>query len=177
VSIGMDWLITCASLLAHEGQGISWTAPSGFPVVQRYISAPSVRVETYSAANACGCLVPGTSKKVNKEKQKSAISPNHTHSLDAAHLILTVLKAEEYGVTDFALIHDSFGTLAADTDAMFSAVRDAFVEMYTAHDPFQHLYEQVYESLSEAGREKLPRPPTKGNLDLSQVQQSLYAFA
>jgi DNA-directed RNA polymerase len=71
------------------------------------------------------------------------------------------VKAEEYGVTDFALIHDSFGTLAADTDAMFSAVRDAFVEMYTAHDPFQHLYEQVYESLSEEGREKLPRPPPR----------------
>jgi DNA-directed RNA polymerase len=60
---------------------------------------------------------------------------------------------------------------------MFSAVRDAFVDMYTEHDPFQQLHDQVYEALSEEGRLKLPPPPAKGSLDLSQVQQSLYAFA
>jgi DNA-directed RNA polymerase len=177
VANGMDWLISCASLLAHEGKGISWVAPSGFPVTQRYISAPSVRVETYLGGERLRVSIPGASKTVNKDKQKSAISPNHTHSLDAAHLMLTVLQAKEYGVESFALIHDSFGTLAADTDAMFDAVRTSFVAMYTEHDPLQHLYEQVHEALSEAGKDKLQLPPAKGDLDLSQVLQSLYAFA
>lgn len=177
VAIGMDWLIACARLLAHEGKGIAWTAPSGLPVVQRYMSAPSVRVETMLGGERLRVSVPGASKTVNKEKQKNAVSPNHTHSLDAAHLVLTVLQANDYGVTEFSLIHDSFGTLAADADAMFAATRDAFVTMYEENDPFQHLYEQVYEALSEAGRKKLPLPPPKGTLDLSQVQQSLYAFA
>ena len=111
VAAGMEWLIKCASLLAHEGKGVSWTAPSGFPVVQKVMTAPSVRVETELGGERIRVSIPGTSKKVNKEKQKSAISPNHTHSLDAAHLVLTVLQAAEYGVTEFALIHDSFGTL------------------------------------------------------------------
>jgi DNA-directed RNA polymerase len=177
VAAGMDWLISCASLLAHESKGIAWTTPSGFPVVQQAMSAPSVRVETALGGERLRVSVPGQAKTVNKEKQKSAIGPNYVHSLDAAHLVLTVLQAAEYGVTDFALIHDSFGTLAADTDAMFSAVRDAFVDMYTEHDPFQQLHDQVCEVLSEEGRKKLPRPPAKGSLDLSQVQQSLYAFA
>jgi DNA-directed RNA polymerase len=177
VAAGMDWLIACASLLAHEGKGVAWTAPSGMPVVQKVMTAPSIRVETYLGGERLRVSVPGQSATVNKEKQKSSIGPNYVHSLDAAHLVLTVLQASEYGVTDFALIHDSFGTLAADTDAMFSAVRDAFVDMYTEHDPFTELHAQVYEALSEEGRKKLPPPPAKGNLDLSQVQQSLYAFA
>lgn len=177
VANGMDWLMTCAALLAHEGKGISWTAPSGFPVTQKVMSFDTIRVETTLGGVRIRITAPGAAKKVSKAKQKNGISPNHTHSLDAAHLVLTVLQAHEYGVTDFALIHDSFGTLAADTDKMFSAVRDAFVDMYEANDPFQHLYDQVYAALSEEGRKKLPFPPAKGNLDLSQVQQSDYAFA
>jgi DNA-directed RNA polymerase len=60
---------------------------------------------------------------------------------------------------------------------MFSAVREAFVEMYTSYDPFQHLYDSVAACLSEEGRAKLPPPPAKGDLDLSAVLQSLYSFA
>ena len=92
--------------------------------------------------------------------------------------MLTTIKAsDEYGVTDFALIHDSFGTLAADTDGMFAAVREAFVEMYEDQDPYEQLYEDVYAALSEEGRAKLPRPPRKGSLDLNDIRQALYAFA
>lgn len=178
VAAGMDWLITCANLLAHEGKSMSWTTPSGFPVVQRYVDIPSKRVETMLGGVRLRVSIPGTpSPTINKRKQANAIAPNHTHSLDAAHLMLTVLQADAYGVTSFALIHDSFGTLAADADAMFSATRDAFVDMYTNNDPFQHMYDQVHEALSEKGRSKLPLPPAKGNLDITQVQQSMYAFA
>jgi DNA-directed RNA polymerase len=177
VANGMDWLQKCAGLLAHEGKGISWVAPSGFPVRQKITTSDSVRVATKLGGERLRISVPGAVQTVSKEKQKNAIAPNHTHSLDAAHLVLTVVQADEYGVTDFALIHDSFGTLAADTDAMFAAVRDAFVAMYEENDPLQHLYDRVYADLSEAGREKLPKPPAKGTLDLSLVQQSLYAFA
>jgi DNA-directed RNA polymerase len=178
VAAGMDWLITCSNLLAHEGKAMSWIAPSGFPVVQKYVDVPSVPVDTKLGGVRLRVHVPGTpSPTINKRKQANAIAPNHTHSLDAAHLMLTVLQADEYGVTSFALIHDSFGTLAADADAMFSATRDAFVDMYTNNDPFQHMYDQVHEALSEKGRSKLPLPPAKGNLDITQVQQSMYAFA
>lgn len=178
VAKGMEWLIACAALLAHEGKGVTWTAPSGFPVSQAYRNAPSVRVETHLMGERLRVSIPGTARTISKEKQKSGISPNHTHSLDAAHLVLTTLvAADEYGITDFALIHDSFGTLAADTDGMFSAVREAFVVMYEEHDPFQELYDEVFASLSEEGKAKLPKPPSEGALDLSNVRQALYAFA
>lgn len=178
VAQGMEWMIDCARLLAHEGKGIEWTAPSGFPVVQRYTTTNFVRVETMLQGVRMRVAVPGSSHTISKEKQKNAISPNHTHSLDAAHLVFTVIKGNvEYGIDSFALIHDSFGTVAADTDDLFKAVREAFVEMYEQFDPFQHLYERVYEALSEEGRKKLKRPPVKGDLDLDQVRQSLYSFA
>jgi DNA-directed RNA polymerase len=177
VETGMRWLQECARLLAHEGKGVEWTAPSGFPVIQREMDVPAIRVETELGGERIRVSIPGASKTVHKLKQKNGISPNHTHSLDAAHLVLTVLQAHEYGITAFSLIHDSFGTLAADTDAMFSAVREAFLDMYEAHDPFQHLYEQAQVALSEEGRRKLPPPPAKGDLDLSQILYSDYAFA
>jgi len=178
VAAGMEWMITCARLLAHEGKPISWVTPIGFPVVQRYEKFDLISVETVLQGERLRVRVPGGCRQINKAKQANAISPNHTHSLDAAHLMLTVLHARDaYGVTDYSLIHDSFGTLAADTDSLFAAVREAFVDMYEQHDPFHDLWQSVTDALSEKGRLLLPPPPPKGTLDIREVLSSLYAFA
>ena len=116
---------------------------------------------------------------INKVKQANAISPNHTHSLDAAHLMLTVLHARQaYGITNFALIHDSFGTHAARTDELAVILRETFVELYQG-DPLAAFREEVLDQLQHhpklAG--ELPTLPNQGHLDLTAIRAARYMFA
>ena len=112
----------------------------------------------------------GTKLDVNKNKLGSA--PNFVHSMDACHLMLTCQRAVEYGVTDFAFIHDDYGTHAADTDTLHQAIREAFVELYEANDPLLDfkIFNEDNSGLT------LPDLPSRGDLKLGQVIDSDYFF-
>ena len=45
---------------------------------------------------------------IDKIKQRNAAAPNFIHSLDASHLMFTVLAGIEDNIEDYLLIHDSF---------------------------------------------------------------------
>jgi len=175
---GMNWLMTAAAAMAKQDTGIDWITPAGFPVHQEVRVVDSVRVETILKGQRIRVRVPGKPAKIDKTRMCSGIGPNFIHSMDAAHLMLCVDQMKQgEGVDQFMLIHDSFGTLAADTDIMFDVVRHTFVEMYEHHDPLADLYRSVRESLPPEEGEKLPPPPPRGSLDLSAVEHSLYCFA
>jgi Autographiviridae RNA polymerase len=97
------------------------------------------------------------------------------HSLDAAALVLAVIKAQQLGVRQFAMVHDSYGTLAADVREMRKATREGFVELYS-QDVIDNLYEQWLAQVTDPEIE-LPAPPEKGALDLAGVLKSDYFFA
>ena len=59
-------------------------------------------------------------------KQKSGAAPNIIHSLDAAHLTMTVCAAD-FTVTT---IHDSFGCLPNQLEDLKHIVREQFVRLY-----------------------------------------------
>jgi len=67
---------------------------------------------------------------VEKRKQLQAFPPNFIHSLDATHMMLSALKCDEIGL-QFASVHDSFWTHAADVPTMNRVLRDAFVRMHS----------------------------------------------
>jgi DNA-directed RNA polymerase len=50
--------------------------------------------------------------------------------MDSSHLQKTVVLAALNDVTHFAMIHDSYGTHACDTDVLGQALRETFVEQY-----------------------------------------------
>ena len=66
-----------------------------------------------------------------------------------------------------AMIHDSFGTHAADTAVLYTVLRDEFVLMYENNDPLTEF----------ANKYNLPPAPDKGKLDLSEVRRSLFVFS
>ena len=195
---GMKFFQAIAGLLAHEKKEMIWTTPVGFPVVHKYNDWQTKTVELFLYDRKLPVIEASTKDKVEdedvfrrvkmnirtqpeetikKSKQKSAVAPNVIHSMDAAHLLLTVLRAKREGIESFSLIHDSFATHAADTERFFRLIREEFVHMYEEHDVFWTIWQQAYEVLSEEGRDKLPRLPTKGVLDLQEVIQSDYAFS
>lgn len=174
----MEWLKGAAKVVSAEGLPVKWTTPDGFPVLQAYRELKSRRIETL--INGSTILKLSLSEElpqVDKRSQAQGISPNFVHSLDGTHLRLTVARSLEEGITDFALVHDSFGVHAADTPRFFQIIREALVEMYDVVDVIGEFRAEIESQIDEGNRDKLKQPPSSGGLDLNEVLESAFCFA
>jgi len=167
----MDWLQKCAGTIAKGNSSIVWWTPLGFPVVQDRKKVKLTRVMT-ELSGSFKIQVGEQIGTMDVLKNRLGIAPNFVHSMDACHLMLTCTKAVEYGVTDFAFIHDDYGTHACDTDTLHQAIREAFVELYGDSDP---LIDFKIFNEDHAGI-VLPDPPRHGLLKLDEVIESDYFF-
>lgn len=176
----MGWMQAAASTIAAGGRIIQWTTPLGFPVVQDYRKTTSRRIDSVVFGTRLQSRLAIETDEIDARKMANAISPNVVHSLDSTHLLMTVLEADEEGIDQFALIHDSFGTYAADTPRFFFIIREAFVKLYEENvfeDLEAELKAQVDEKAAKKKRKKIPALPTKGRLNLEAVIDSPFAFA
>jgi DNA-directed RNA polymerase len=179
----MAWLKKCAAVVTASGNPVRWTTPDGLPVVQHYREMKRHKVDTLIFGSRV--LVSVSEDKldklgrdiVSKRKQASGLSPNYVHSLDACHLRLAVYAAFLEGIRDVALVHDSFGTHAADTGRFFAILRESMVQMYSDAEVMLDFYNQLRGQLTPEEREDLPFPPARGNLDIAAVLDSDFAFA
>ena len=170
---GMDWLQKCARLLADEGLPTSWTTLDGFPVLQYYPNTLRNRIKTKLGDKKVYVSLRNELATIDKKKQSNSISPNWVHANDACHLRMTVNLAAANGVSNFAMIHDSFGSHAADIPMLSACLRETFIELYLDNDPLQMFLNQV-QILTNA---ELPELPAKGTLDISAVRNSEFFFA
>lgn len=174
---GMSWLQKVARVCNAAGVPISWQTPTGFVVVQDYREKTGRRIETRFQGSVVKFRDPTTTDKIDGAKQASAIAPNFVHSLDASALMLTILAALDAGIKDFAMIHDSYGVHAADTENFARLLRETFANMYLTHDVLAEFRAGIEKQLPAEWAAKLPPLPKKGNLDLAQVVHSNYFFA
>jgi DNA-directed RNA polymerase len=172
----MDWLQKASLLSAHEGLPLTWRTPAGFRVFQRYQDVEPHRVQTMMGGQVIRLTLNTDLESIDKRRQAQAVSPNFVHSMDAACLMLTVQRGLRVGLRDFAMVHDSYGTLAGGMDKLGVALREAFVDMYQT-DVLGDFRQSVLDVLSPERTAELPPLPTKGSLDLEQVKQSKYFFA
>lgn len=188
----MNWLQKAAKLLSSEvkckktkdvlkkAMPVYWCTPDGFPVWQEYMIPETRRIDLMFLGDIRlqSTVTVRDSDKIDARKQESGISPNFVHSQDGSHLRKTVVHAaENYGITFFCLIHDSFGTIPAKAGAMFRAVRETMVETYENNDVLADFREQFMEQLHESQLEKMPEIPTMGTLDIREILKSEFAFA
>lgn len=165
-SEAMDWLQKAAGQVIDDGnKDIRWTSPSGFPVVQRYQKNKSHRIRTTLCGNAFLRLGVETDQS-DKIRHKNGIAPNFVHSYDAAHVHLTVVAAATEGMS-LAMIHDDYGTHAADAARLATLLRETFVGMYEAVKPLED-FAELYD---------VPNPPKEGTLPIREVLKSTYFFA
>lgn len=178
-SEAMSWLIEVARHVAAEDLPIRWSVPDGFPVVQAYRELKSRKVQSFMAGGTIKTTISVAEEgpKVDRRAQAQGISPNFIHSLDACHLRMVVMQAFEEGMSDFALVHDSFGVHAGHTARFFVLIREVFVEMYRERDVIMDFLEDVRTQISEDRRDELACPPMSGNLDIEKVIESDYCFA
>jgi DNA-directed RNA polymerase len=88
-------------------------------------------------------------------------------------MVMTILETAARGVVDFAMVHDDFGTHAADTEELFDVIRQTFVRMYHNRD-WLLAWKKEMERLDDTL--ELPDPPPQQDLDLLQVLDSKYFF-
>jgi DNA-directed RNA polymerase len=160
-----------------DNRFLSWTVPvTNFPVVQNYTEGTVKKIWVQygppaGERSSTGyyqntlqlqiCFIEDV--KPSKGKQSQGASPNIIHSLDAAHLAMSVCKAP-FPITT---IHDSFGCLLADMPVLFKLLRETFVELYKT-DPLSSIIADIG---GDIGQVKF------GNLDLTLILDSEYCFS
>lgn len=173
----MAWLQQCARLAAKTGMPINWRTPSGLWVQQAYREQKLQPVKVRLFDKLVYLKIAVDTAEMDAHKQTQGIAPNFVHSMDAAALVACVNTSVVNGVSSFAMIHDSYGTLAADTDTLGACLRHAFVDMYKEHDVLAEFRETILAMLPPELAEKLPPVPTKGTLDIDSVLSSDFFFA
>jgi DNA-directed RNA polymerase len=169
----MDWLQQCARAASKHSEPIAWIAPSGFPAYQCYMDHSERRVKTRLQGALVYLTINEETDKIDGSRQALAVSPNFVHSLDAAAMMLTISLCLDNGVVAFAMIHDSYGTVAPDMPMLQACLRHAFVDMYEDHD----VMAEFLNALPEQVRADCPQLPPRGTLNIQEVLKSDYFFA
>lgn len=182
VSSGMVFLQSYADALAREGKSTRWTGPSGFPAVARYTKSTTKRSRIFLYDRAAKVR---KQTRVNYQedtftfdtrKSRSSVAANFVHSLDSGHMQLSILYGLESGIQDYFLIHDSFGTLGADTWIFYHSIRASLADMYEHTCVFSQFEKECRNRLSDPNKD-LAQVPTKGDLDPASVLNSEYCFS
>jgi DNA-directed RNA polymerase len=166
-----DWLRECAKLTGRKKLGLSWVVPTGFRVMNLYPKLEGHRVRT--ALITLETLRPKPGGKIDLTGAANGIVANLVHSIDAAHMMLTVCELHARGLRDFAMVHDSYAVHAGDVDLMNEVLREQFVRIHTEFT----LAKFVERLRAEAPAVPIPDPPAVGSLDLSGVPASEYFFS
>lgn len=175
----MDWLRNAAAVAAEVDLPLWWTTPLGLPILQEYKKQEGKRVKAHWCGQRVDLMIEVDSQSINRRQQANGVAPNFVHSLDACHLQAVALRAREEGINHLAVIHDSFGTHAADTTRLAEILRETLVEQYQGN-VLQDFYEELVEQLKgdiEDIEDRLPKPPVMGELDLKTILKSTYTFA
>ena len=141
-----------------------WFTPVGVPVVNWAEGSIIKRLNIRSMGVDMITMKVGD-KNYNTRIASNGIVPNFVHSMDSAHLCMTI--------NDFKgailPIHDSFATHACDVDGMHESLRNTFVDMYSQFKIEDFL------TFNEIDLETYEVPP-QGNLDLETVKDSPFMF-
>ena len=167
----MNWLREVAGRLAKANRGMAWTTPSGFRVIHEIREPKIVRVAT--SDHTFVVYEQDGTRKIDVRKQADGIVAHLVHSVDAAHMMLTVYRLLSEGLHHFAMVHDSFGVHACDIDLLHRALREEFVRIYS-EPVLMNFFKEQWQAHRDVG---LPAMPPPGNLDIRQVLSSPYFFA
>jgi DNA-directed RNA polymerase len=179
-AVVMRYLQDIARVMSHEERPVTWTTPIGLPVMLRcpvmetdqvnlflHDKGAKIRIKPRTASEAGG---------MDKHRATLAVAPSFVHAYDAAHLMMVVLEAKKQGIHQVALVHDSFGCLPNDAARFRQLIKETFVQLYAENDPLEQIKQENCAYLVTHGY-KLPDVPTKGSLQIEEVNHAEYAFA
>lgn len=172
----MTFLQQVAQVAAKDQLPLYWRTPSGFVVLQQYQRAVGKTLNTVVGGERLRLTVALEGQELDARRQSAGVAPNWVHSMDAAHMMRTLELAANEGIEDFAMVHDSYATHAANTQALATLLRAAFVETY-AGDVLADFRQQIADQLPPELAAALPPAPPMGTLDPEAVMASEFFFA
>ena len=173
-TVGMDYLRHLSRIITSQGKYMEWLTPAGLLVRQAYPTRKKKEVKTELFGSIIKTRINvDDDKLLDNQRQVNGICPNFIHSLDAACLMLYLLKCKKAGINSVMSVHDCYGTHASDTEQSARFLREAFVEIYR-----QPILENFTEDVAQVLDEniELPELPEKGELDIEEVLASSYFF-
>ena len=151
---------------------VCWYSPSGFRATNSYWeTTPSVVYSTlYTRKEVHYQDYVDTTG--SRSQIVTAFPPNFIHSLDAAHLVLTVNRMnKEYGLKEFSVVHDSYGVPAPFVPQLRKVIKETFYDIHKVNQ-LQVLKDHVEEYFGLS----LPSVPSVGSFDISNVLEAEYMF-
>ena len=171
---GMKYIKAVTNSVAKANMPLEWTTPTGFVVRQEIYETADRRIKTQLLGGTVFVKSERTDK-INFHRMVNSCAPNFVHSMDASHLVKATNYFAQSGISSIAVIHDSFGTHAGNTEKLRKHLRASMVDMYTEHDVIRNFLEEVEsKTLLDLSHIQIPEA---GSLDLQEINQSTYAFA
>jgi len=149
---------------------VIWTTPSGFKVVHHYNKNQTRRSlsKLYSTKELTFFI---RTKDVDERSALQAIAPNYIHSLDAAHMFLTLQRMAYDHIYEVCMIHDSYGCHANHVSKMRIFINEEFYKIHK-----ENQLEVFKRDIENQLGIMLPEVPEVGTFDISEVLQSDYFF-
>ena len=162
----MKFLQQLATDRLDQGYGyLTWTSPSGFPVIYTCNHQRSERQRgTISGLGQINHVAKVDTSVADRRGFMCGISPNFIHSQDAAHLSLVIQQFDG----DFGAVHDSFSTHASDVEELLTITKSVFISMYNEDNYFNNIQTRI---------EATAIQPELGSLNIEDVEKSDYFFA
>jgi DNA-directed RNA polymerase len=164
----MKYIRRLALYRLQQDKFLEMQSVTGFPFINMY-HEPNVIDIDLDSFGLRSTVADGALPETKDVKILNAASPNFIHLLDATHLMLTVLGANEEGISDILPVHDSYSCLASRATRFGKVIR-ARMAMLHASDPLRALRNHNVDDPNI-----LPLPK-RGNLDPLGVQKAEYAF-
>ena len=174
----MDWITHAARLASTRQKApIQWETPDGFVCRQAIFEEKEFTVETVlDGRGRIQTRLKADKATLDPRQMAQSLSPNYIHSMDACHLRKAVLKGLDIGITNFAMIHDSFGVHASEMPRFVEeCIKPAFIEMYEDGKTLEKFRAELMVNIREP--EKLRELPAMGDLSLEEVQASQFFFS
>jgi Autographiviridae RNA polymerase len=167
----MEFIRGLAELQAWRNLPLKWITPSGLPVSSNRCYEPNTKtVELKLHRRRVEYRVAdGRKDKIKIADAINDAPANFVHSMDAAHLALSVNAAVEEGITDIAVVHDCYGAAAPQVQRFQKIIRIQMGLMYHCFDVLGRLREGCGPLIGHA-------LPQTGKLDPLEIQNAEYPF-
>ena len=157
---------------------MEWGTSTGFRVVHKYDEYIPVvsRSKLYNSKSILQVSFGTPSGDVDAKGAWNGVAPNYIHSHDAAHMRLTINGMVKAGVSQFSMIHDSFGCPAPQVSAMRQIINGTFHDVHEDCWLVQTKQDVALQLGWDYEDERLPAIPTLGAFTLSNVYGAEYLF-
>jgi DNA-directed RNA polymerase len=173
----MNFLKQSAQVVSQAGHDLRWTMrTTGFTVhqftrkpIRHPVRSRCTGTSDWSGEISLTMLESGPDP--DPDQAALSIAPNFVHSLDAAHLVQTILAAD----VPMGTIHDAVRVRPADAATAHRVLLEELVRLHEV-DQLAEFHAQLAEACPEVAND-LPDPPAPGDLQIEEVLGATFAFS